>query len=86
MSIENRAIFEEEHNVFRDNFRRFCDEEVAPYTEDWIENGMVDRAVWEKAGEYPYKCISLDLAPSPTNTSVSMESFPPMYRAAPSNT
>ena len=51
MTFENRAIFEEEHNVFRENFRRFCEEEVAPYTEEWIENGIVDRAVWEKAGE-----------------------------------
>ena len=52
MSIEqNRTIFEEEHNVFRENFRRFCEEEVAPHTEEWIENGIVDRAIWEKAGE-----------------------------------
>ncbi len=49
--LENRPIFEEEHHVFRENFRRFCEEEVAPYTEDWIEQGIVDRSVWEKAGE-----------------------------------
>lgn len=60
MSIENRAIFEEEHNVFRDNFRRFCDEEVAPYTEEWIENGIVDRAVWEKAGENGFLAPFID--------------------------
>lgn len=51
MSIENRTIFEEEHNVFRDSFRRFCDEEVAPYTEDWIDDGIVSRDAWLKAGE-----------------------------------
>ena len=51
MSIENRAIFEEEHHVFRDSFRRFCDEEVAPYTEDWIDDGIVSRDAWLKAGE-----------------------------------
>ncbi|OUR90182.1 acyl-CoA dehydrogenase [Gammaproteobacteria bacterium 42_54_T18] len=51
MSIENRTIFEEEHNVFRDSFRRFCDEEVAPYTEDWIDDGIVSREAWLKAGE-----------------------------------
>lgn len=48
---DNRAIFEQDHHIFRDNFRRFCEEEVAPYTEQWIENGIVDRAIWEKAGE-----------------------------------
>ncbi|OUS31497.1 acyl-CoA dehydrogenase [Gammaproteobacteria bacterium 45_16_T64] len=51
MSIENRSIFEEEHHVFRDSFRRFCDEEVTPYTEDWIEDGIVSREAWLKAGE-----------------------------------
>lgn len=51
MSFDNRAIFEEEHKVFRSNFRRFCEEEVAPNTHKWIEQGIVDRDVWKKAGD-----------------------------------
>lgn len=50
MSLVNRSIFEEEHNVFRDNFRRFAQEEVKPHQEKWIEQGIVDREIWEKAG------------------------------------
>lgn len=51
MTADNRAIFEEEHNVFRENFRRFCEEEIVPYQEKWIEQGIVDREIWLKAGE-----------------------------------
>lgn len=50
MSYDERPLYTEEHQLFRDNFQRFCDEEVAPYSEEWIENGIVDRSVWEKAG------------------------------------
>ncbi len=62
MSIENRTIFEEEHNVFRDSFRRFCDEEVAPYTEDWIDDGIVSRDAWLKAGENGFLAPFVDEA------------------------
>lgn len=46
-----RDIFEEEHLIFRDAFRKFVSEEVVPHSEQWIKNGIVDRGVWEKAGE-----------------------------------
>ncbi|OUS26112.1 acyl-CoA dehydrogenase [Gammaproteobacteria bacterium 45_16_T64] len=45
-----RDIFEEEHLIFRDAFRKFVKEEVVPYTHQWIKDGIVDRSVWEKAG------------------------------------
>ena len=37
MDFDNRPIFEEEHKVFRENFRRFCEEEIVPHQEKWIE-------------------------------------------------
>ncbi|MFU1924488.1 acyl-CoA dehydrogenase family protein, partial [Klebsiella pneumoniae] len=46
-----RQIFETEHNLFRDAFRAFLDKEVVPHQDAWEEAGMVDRAVWRKAGE-----------------------------------
>ena len=46
-----RDIFEEEHLIFRDAFRKFVSEEVVPHSAQWIKNGIVDRSVWEKAGE-----------------------------------
>lgn len=47
----HRDIFEEEHQLFRDNFRKFCQEEVAPFSEQWREDGIVSRDIWRKAGE-----------------------------------
>ncbi|HAG96639.1 MAG: acyl-CoA dehydrogenase [Pseudomonadales bacterium] len=60
MSFDNRSIFEEEHTVFRDNFRRFCEEEVKPHQEKWIEQGIVDREIWEKAGESGFLAPAVD--------------------------
>jgi acyl-CoA dehydrogenase len=45
-----RGIFEEEHEAFRDSFRRFLAREVAPHAARWREAGQVDREVYEKAG------------------------------------
>lgn len=46
-----RFIFDEEHHMFRDSFRKFCQEEVVPHSEQWREDGIVSREVWLKAGE-----------------------------------
>jgi len=62
MSFVNRSIFEEEHNVFRENFRRFAEEEVKPYQEKWIAQGIVDREIWEKAGANGFLAPHVDEA------------------------
>ncbi|MBZ0284663.1 MAG: acyl-CoA dehydrogenase family protein [Anaerolineae bacterium] len=45
-----RAIFEKDHDMFRDAFRRFVDKEIAPHHEQWEKDGIVPRDVWLKAG------------------------------------
>lgn len=47
----NRNIFEEEHDMFRDSVRSFMIKEVEPNVDRWREQGIVDRAAFEKAGE-----------------------------------
>jgi acyl-CoA dehydrogenase len=49
-----RAIFDTEHEVFRDSVRRFVEKEIAPHTERWHEQGIVDREAFRKAGEHGY--------------------------------
>lgn len=49
-----RNCFEEDHNIFRESFRRFIEEEVAPNNEKWREDGIVPRDVWRKAGKNGY--------------------------------
>ncbi|KAA0714564.1 Long-chain specific acyl-CoA dehydrogenase, mitochondrial [Triplophysa tibetana] len=51
MDIGTRRIFSEEHDLFRQNVRRFFQEEVVPYHAEWEKAGQVSREVWEKAGE-----------------------------------
>lgn len=46
-----REIFTEEHQMFRDAFRRFVEREIVPCHEQWEHEGIVSRDVWRKAGE-----------------------------------
>jgi acyl-CoA dehydrogenase len=55
-----RNIFGEEHKLFRDSFRTFVQREIVPNQERWIEQGMVDRDIWRKAGEAGFLCMGLD--------------------------
>jgi len=54
-----RTLFNLDHEAFRDSFRRFVDREIGPYHDGWEEQGYVDRAVWDKAGENGFLCPTL---------------------------
>ena len=54
-----RSIFSEEHEAFRDSYRRFAEREIAPFHEAWEERGYVDREVWQKAGENGFLCMTM---------------------------
>ncbi|PKM05224.1 MAG: acyl-CoA dehydrogenase [Gammaproteobacteria bacterium HGW-Gammaproteobacteria-6] len=45
-----RIHFETEHNLFRESFRRFLQQQVVPHQDAWETNGMVSREVWREAG------------------------------------
>lgn len=46
-----RLIFDSEHEQFRDMVRKFFENEIAPHTERWREQGFVDRWAYKKAGD-----------------------------------
>ena len=54
-----RTLFSADHQAFRDSFRRFIEKEIAPFHAAWEEQGYVDRAVWNKAGENGFSCLSM---------------------------
>jgi alkylation response protein AidB-like acyl-CoA dehydrogenase len=58
-SMIERTLFSPDHEAFRDSFRRFIDKEIAPFHEAWEEQGYVDRAVWNKAGENGFLCATM---------------------------
>lgn len=51
-----RGLFQEEHLIFREAFRKFLDKEVAPYYEQWEVDGIVPKEIWRKTGENGYLC------------------------------
>ena len=48
--VSTRAIFEAEHESFREAVGAFLDKEVVPFHEQWEADGVADREVWKKAG------------------------------------
>lgn len=46
--------FTEEHNLFREGFRTFLQQEVVPHINKWEKTGKIDRFIWEKFGEMGY--------------------------------
>lgn len=49
-----RDIFSEEHELFRSEFRRFAEAEIAPRVDEWNRAGTTDKATWKKLGEAGY--------------------------------
>jgi alkylation response protein AidB-like acyl-CoA dehydrogenase len=45
-----RELFEPEHDLFRDSFRRFLDKEIVPRAGEFERAGIMDRAVFARAG------------------------------------
>ena len=46
-----RTLFEPEHDLFRESYRKFLDQHVAPFHDQWEEQNIVDRSVWVEAGK-----------------------------------
>jgi len=54
-----RALFNPEHEAFRDTVRRFIDKEIAPYHAQWEADGIVPRDLWRKAGAAGMLCCTV---------------------------
>src|SRR4051812_5380257 len=46
----HRRLFDADHDMFRDAVRRFIAREMAPFNTEWEANGIVERAMFVKAG------------------------------------
>lgn len=51
-----RTLFTPDHEIFRQTVREFCLREIAPHQERWMEQGMVDREAWRRAGQAGLLC------------------------------
>ncbi len=46
----------EEHQIFRQAFRRFLEQEVVPYYDKWENDRIIPRELWTKMGEQGFLC------------------------------
>jgi acyl-CoA dehydrogenase len=49
-----REIFSDEHELFREQFRRFVKQEVEPFAVQWNRDGITPRAIWKRMGQEGY--------------------------------
>jgi alkylation response protein AidB-like acyl-CoA dehydrogenase len=45
-----RTLFDDDHDLFRESVRSFIAAELVPHHDEWERNGIVDRAMFTKAG------------------------------------
>ncbi len=57
--MKERNFFNSDHEQFRDTVKKFIDREIAPYHQQWEQDGVVPRALWLKAGETGLLCCSI---------------------------
>lgn len=51
-----RAAYSADHNIFRDEVRKFIAREIVPHFDRWEAEGNVDRALWKSAGAAGLLC------------------------------
>jgi len=49
-SLQRRALYEDDHEDFRESFRRFLANEIVPHFEQWEHDGIVPREAFAAAG------------------------------------
>ncbi len=54
-----RTLFSAEHELFRDQVRRFIAAEITPHHAEWEKAGIVPRSLWHKAGEAGLLCTGV---------------------------
>ncbi len=50
LDVAGRTAYTEDHEAFRDSVRSFIKAEVVPNIDRWDEAGIVEKAIWPKAG------------------------------------
>ena len=53
------SLLTSEHKMFRDAFHRFVEQEITPNYEQWEQDRMISREVWQKAGSLGFLCMDV---------------------------
>ncbi len=57
--LPHRAVYDEEHQQFRESVRRFAAAKIAPDFQRWEEAGIIDRSLWAAAGDAGLLCAQV---------------------------
>ncbi len=57
-----RTIYDDDHELFRDSVRTFVEKEIVPHADEWEAAGLVDTAMFRKAGEHGFLGMEVDEA------------------------
>ncbi|HDS1037197.1 TPA: acyl-CoA dehydrogenase family protein [Stenotrophomonas maltophilia] len=49
--MSERPVFRDDHDLFREQVRRFIEERIAPHYQQWERDGITPRALWLAAGD-----------------------------------
>jgi acyl-CoA dehydrogenase len=53
-----RKVFRDDHEMFRDQVRRFVETEIVPHHAQWERDGIVPKSLWLHAGQQGLLCIT----------------------------
>ena len=56
LEVAGRSVYTEDHEAFRDSVRSFIKAEVVPNIDKWDDAGIVEKAIWPKAGAVGMLC------------------------------
>ncbi|WP_233888104.1 acyl-CoA dehydrogenase family protein [Paraburkholderia flagellata] len=54
-----RTVFRDDHEIFREQARRFIEREIVPFHHRWEQEGIVPKSVWRRAGEEGLLCCTI---------------------------
>jgi acyl-CoA dehydrogenase len=54
-----RALFSEEHEIFRDSYRRFLESEADAHVDEWLAQGAIPPSFWRRAGAQGFLAVGV---------------------------
>lgn len=55
-----QSYYTEEHEIFRDTFRKYLEKEVVPQLDEWEKNKDIPKIEWKKMGQHGFLCPWLE--------------------------
>ena len=59
LDLARRNVYSDDHQLFRDQVRKFFDRELIPHLDRWEAQGEIDKSFWRKAGDAGLLCATV---------------------------